>query len=382
MSCAEDSSSSTFKMPTPADPESKRSKKRAAKQEKALADREEAKKRRKAEEKAKKAAYRDELVLRGSSSTTQVKVENGKVIEFTARGVCRPDLSPEENAKLAEEARRNRHLIKEQKKRDFLARADGNARILVDCDWENWMTEKERNSLASQLMYCFSANKRCERPSHFVCSGLGPQMQQAVSRMCGSEKWLAFHTTKECVLEKCFGGAKSSTTTNSNINESPPATVTTGGSVVLASEDKPTEETKKSVSSSSFDLSAYVTSLSPENTVYLTADSDNTLTGFEPEKTYILGGVVDRNRLKNCTKLKAERLGIPTARLPIGEYESEQNNYGTFSRVLTVNHCAEIILGWQETNGDWKTAIEKGIPKRRVGQGAERKKEGDEGKGE
>jgi tRNA (guanine9-N1)-methyltransferase len=56
------------------------------------------------------------------------------------------------------------------------------------------------------------------------------------------------------------------------------------------------------------------------NLTYLTADAEGELTALEGRNGYIIGGVVDRNRHKNHCLEKAERLGIASARLPIGDH--------------------------------------------------------------
>ena len=71
-----------------------------------------------------------------------------------------------------------------------------------------------------------------------------------------------------------------------------------------------------------------------ESLVYLTADSPNTITSLSKDKVYIIGGIVDRNRLKGATHAKAERHGIATARLPLDQHIA----LGASTRVLTVNH--------------------------------------------
>lgn len=43
-----------------------------------------------------------------------------------------------------------------------------------------------------------------------------------------------------------------------------------------------------------------------EKLVYLTSDSPHTLTAWDRSATYIIGGIVDRNRLKGATMRKAE----------------------------------------------------------------------------
>jgi tRNA (guanine9-N1)-methyltransferase len=68
---------------------------------------------------------------------------------------------------------------------------------------------------------------------------------------------------------------------------------------------------------------------------------------------------VDKNRHKGlCYKRACER-GIPTAKLPIGEYMTMQSR-----SVLAVNHVVEIMLKWLVT-GDWGEAFLSVIPKRK-----------------
>jgi tRNA (guanine9-N1)-methyltransferase len=114
-----------------------------------------------------------------------------------------------------------------------------------------------------------------------------------------------------------------------------------------------------------------------ESVVYLTADAEETLSELKPEETYIIGGIVDRNRhkvrslcgfrayylpppLQNLCQHKAKEAGIRTARLPIGEYLA---NLPT-RKVLTVNQVFEILVKWAETK-DWELALNHVMPKRK-----------------
>lgn len=97
-----------------------------------------------------------------------------------------------------------------------------------------------------------------------------------------------------------------------------------------------------------------------DNVIYLTHDSDNVITTLEPECTYVIGGIVDRNRLKGATANKAKELGIRTARFNLDEVISLQKG----TRVLTVNHCVDILL--QVRNGkSWKDAYMNVLPERK-----------------
>ncbi|KAI1310559.1 tRNA (guanine(9)-N(1))-methyltransferase [Mortierella claussenii] len=94
--------------------------------------------------------------------------------------------------------------------------------------------------------------------------------------------------------------------------------------------------------------------------VYLSADSPNTITKLDAGTCYILGGIVDKNRYPNLCQSKAEKLGIETAQLPIGDYIQMSSR-----RILTVNQVFEILLQFIECN-DWKEAFLKVIPQRKL----------------
>lgn len=54
---------------------------------------------------------------------------------------------------------------------------------------------------------------------------------------------------------------------------------------------------------------------------------------FESDKIYIIGGIVDHNKLKNITKNKAAKLDIKTVKFPISKYMKLNS-----SSILTVLH--------------------------------------------
>ena len=87
--------------------------------------------------------------------------------------------------------------------------------------------------------------------------------------------------------------------------------------------------------------------------VYLTAEAEAVLDRPDPAKTYVIGGFVDRNRHKGLTRDKAARLGLATARLPIGA--DMPIVLGDASKVLTINHVFELLVRVQ-ASGDWADA--------------------------
>ena len=95
--------------------------------------------------------------------------------------------------------------------------------------------------------------------------------------------------------------------------------------------------------------------------VYLTSDSPHTLDRLRPYSTYVVGGLVDKNRHKGiCYKTACNR-GIKTAKLPIGEFMEMQSRF-----VLATNHVVEIIIHWLEC-GDWGQSFVRVMPKRKGG---------------
>ena len=100
------------------------------------------------------------------------------------------------------------------------------------------------------------------------------------------------------------------------------------------------------------------------NVVYLTADAgeDQELDELEwrSDAIYVLGGIVDRNRMTRACLKRAQALGIPVARLPMSKY----CQWGA-SNVLTVNHVVEILLRRGGGGESWPDAFQRTLPTRK-----------------
>ena len=107
------------------------------------------------------------------------------------------------------------------------------------------MTEKEYSSFLHQLGYVYAANKKSENPCKLMFTGVSEQLKtELVVR--GASYWpIGIHSE------------------------------------------------------------SYIDRLPKDQLVYLTADSSETLEEFDPNKAYIIGGMVDHNRLKHATIDKA-----------------------------------------------------------------------------
>lgn len=101
------------------------------------------------------------------------------------------------------------------------------------------MQPKELKSLIQQVLFCYGANRRASRPVRLCFSGLreGSKTHEGLSKQSGYDAW---------EVQKLCG--------------------------------------------------AYVDAFPKEKLVYLTADAEETLRSFDPEKVYVIGGIVDRNR--------------------------------------------------------------------------------------
>jgi tRNA (guanine9-N1)-methyltransferase len=107
--------------------------------------------------------------------------------------------------------------------------------------------------------------------------------------------------------------------------------------------------------------------------IYLSSESDNVLTHLTPGSTYIIGGLVDKNRHKGICHKRAVARGIKTAKLPIGEFLEMKSR-----QVLVTNHVLEIMLKWMEF-GDWGKAFMTVLPERK---GAKLKQDGEGAEGD
>jgi tRNA (guanine9-N1)-methyltransferase len=178
--------------------------------------------------------------------------------------------------------------------------------VCLDCSYESQMTHKEINSLSQQIRYCYSLNKRNTHPCLLTATTLDGETLRMLQNVMGYDEWTNFaFTPTNLPMEQQFQSSLS-------------------------------------------------------NLVYLTSDSETVLQEFDNTKVYVIGGIVDRNRLKRAAVARAELLGLQTAKLPLDEHLKEMPT----TRVLTVNHVFEIILRYR-LEKDWKKALMAVLPSRK-----------------
>ena len=176
-------------------------------------------------------------------------------------------------------------------------------KIIFDLSFEGIMVNRETKSLFSQIMRCYSANRRSELPFNFEVSSFSGEISKKFAMTYPEySSW--------------------------DISFNPEHFIST--------------------------------ELNKEKILYLTPDSETVLESIDDDYTYIIGGIVDKNRFKGKTFEAANSMSIKSARLPVPEYIDLKT-----SPVLTIYHVVEIMLKYKECN-DWKKALESFVPKRNL----------------
>ncbi|KAJ4479130.1 guanine-1-methyltransferase-domain-containing protein, partial [Lentinula aciculospora] len=224
----------------------------------------------------------------------------------------------DDSAELEEKAR------KRQKMSGF------GGKVVLDLAFDELMSEKEINSLCSQLAYTYSANRNASYPFTLLCTSLNGRTRDRLEAINDGAYRRWSHTEW---WDDCYDCLWSS---------SPGASSSTAGSIEEIGSTQTELDTKK------------------QSVIYLTADSGEEIEELKPDEIYIIGALVDRNRYKSLTLDKANKQFIRHARLPIGKYISSLPT----RKVLTVNQVFEIMLNWVETR-NWEEAFNSIIPKRK-----------------
>ncbi|OCL08412.1 hypothetical protein AOQ84DRAFT_255450, partial [Glonium stellatum] len=210
--------------------------------------------------------------------------------------------------------------------------------IIFDCDFDDLMRENEMKSLAAQLTRCYSDNRNAYLRAHLAVASFGGKLKERFDNVLAKhyESWKGIRFFTEDFVEvaekakewmsKEGGGRLTGILEERN------------GSQPIDNNTEPNGEV-----------------------VYLSSESDVILEELKPYGTYIIGGLVDKNRHKGICYKRATGRGVKTAKLPIGEF-LEMNSRS----VLATNHVSEIMLKWLEL-GDWGEAFMQVIPKRKGG---------------
>ncbi|KAK6463565.1 guanine-1-methyltransferase-domain-containing protein [Scheffersomyces coipomensis] len=183
-----------------------------------------------------------------------------------------------------------------------------NVKIIFDCEFDELMNQKEIVSMSNQITRSYSAMRHCQYSLPIIISSFNKSLKSRFDNSVGQYKlWnksIEFKTndTLEELLDKQ-------------------------------------------------DLSNYV---------YLTPDTEEVIETIESNKTYIIGGIVDKNRHKQLCLNKANKLGLKVGKLPIDKYIELNGRH-----VLATSHVYELCCKWFENNGDWEKAFNDVLPPRK-----------------
>ncbi|KAM0756171.1 hypothetical protein T439DRAFT_351887 [Meredithblackwellia eburnea MCA 4105] len=272
-------------------------------------------------------------------------------------------------------------LTKRQQMQQRGPRRPFNARIVIDVGFDDLMNEKEVKSMTAQLSFCHSANRNSVNPVPILVSSLSGRLKLRLeeNNQGSHQSWknVEFWEDSYDSLWREEGQTASSDVVHDPEGETPTLTSTSEVPTNGASrEGVEASAPKKDLVTIGVKRGKEKSKAKREDVIYLTADSPNTLTELEEGKSYILGGIVDRNRYKSLCYDKAVKSGISHAKLPIGEFLPDLPT----RKVLTVNQVFEIMVKWIETR-DWKEAMLGVMPSRKFSDEARVRGKDKKGKG-
>lgn len=184
-------------------------------------------------------------------------------------------------------------------------------KIIMDCEFDSFMNDREIVSLSNQITRSYSAKKHSTYDVQLDITSFNKNLKKRFEKAIPQyDKWTNVKFSENDKLED-----------------------------ILPMDDDQA-------------LSKYV---------YLTADTDEVVDTLEPDHTYIIGGIVDKNRHKNLCLNKAQSLGLRIGRLPIDKYIKMNGR-----QVLATSHVFELCCKWFENNKDWGKAFNEVLPPRKV----------------
>lgn len=201
-----------------------------------------------------------------------------------------------------QETEERSEVIPPRKRRRKMADPDASdVRVVIDCGFDDLMGKLDVTKLSKQIQRSYASNRTSDNPFQFYICNFGGQTQTRFEDSLAEYKNWDVNFRKE------------------GLNEV-------------------------------FDKDCIV---------YLSAESPNVLTTLDPEKVYVIGGLVDHNHHKGICHERAVATGWGHAQLPIKEFM-----HFNARKVLTVNHVFEILVAYTETN-DWGMAFDRVIPQRK-----------------
>ena len=210
----------------------------------------------------------------------------------------------------------NFYKEKEKEKEDVKKGYDSNFIICFDLDYNNCMDNKEKKSLSTQFAVCYNLNKHNKNKISFYLTGEIQEIKNELMKNHADKWYIHF-------------------------------------------EEKP------------FYLIDNLVKLKKEF-IYLSPDAEDELEDVSEDKIYVIGGLVDRQVIKNRSMLRFSNIindekieiKIVAKKLPLQKYIENLAN-----PILNVNTVVEILsfyMDMEKDSKDWKKAIISALPKRKT----------------
>ena len=220
-------------------------------------------------------------------------------------------------------------------------------KVIIDCGYsDGMMTLSEARSLAGQLARCVGSNARARNPARLSFAGIPPPPGSSSSSSSASSA--AFSSTSRLIFERLanISGHERWPVRWMRSLEEEAAVAGKGGSDNSAAADA---AAAAACSSSPNRSSIRSIIISSKKIVYLSADAEEELSeSLDPRTTFVIGGLVDRNRHRGAARSRAASLNIETARLPLQSLGGAVLNS---SAVLTVDQTFALLLAAVNAGG-------------------------------
>ena len=229
------------------------------------------------------------------------------------------NMSKEEKEKFYDNYYKDKEIKKQKIKENLKNAYNSNFIICFDLDYDIYMDNKELRSLALQLSICHKLNKYNKTKINYYFTSIKQELIDEINKNNG-DKWPVHY------------------------------------------EEKP------------FYLIEELINLKKEF-IYLSPDAKEDLDDVSEDKIYIIGGLVDRQVIKNRSMIRFnniknnnnegnKEIKIQAKRLPLQKYLDNINN-----PILNVNTVVEILslyMDMEKDKKDWKKALECTLPKRKI----------------
>lgn len=221
---------------------------------------------------------------------------------------------------LAEERDTTQQSIK--KHYTLMSESNNKFRVVIDMDFENYMTDSEIGKAVQQIARVYSINRHSENPVQLYISSLNGKIKE------------------KCAINNV--GYQNWDVNMSELNYL---------NLFIDKNGEQTSDTNK---------------INNDNFIYLSGDANETLADAESllkddSKIFVIGGLVDHNRHKNLCHERALERGIKTAKLPIEEHLTLNQR-----RILSTVTVFEILLHILGSHKQWPEALLEAIPKRKI----------------